>query len=202
MRAAIGLLLSVILFAACDEAGGGACGGEPVTGLQGTGVPALCYLAPQDCAGGRWATVASVYDGDTLTLSDGTRVRLLAINAPEQPGGDATGAPHDDPVTCGGPDAGDYLRVWLQGRKVCLRDSPLEGFEEDKYGRQLKYVFVDGVNVNLLLVASGHACYYDDFSEPFCHDAFLAEEARAASQHLGIWGLCADLHVDPCARND
>ncbi len=202
MRRAIILLLCVMGLSACDEAGGGTCGGEPVTGLQGTNIPAFCYLAPDDCAGGRWATVASVYDGDTLTLSDGVRVRLLGINAPEQPDSGASGASQDDPVTCGGPDAGDFLRVWLQGREICLRDSPLEGPEEDKYQRQLKYVFVDGVNVNLLLVASGHACYYDDFAEPYCHDAFLTEEGRSEGLGLGIWGLCADLHTDPCARND
>ncbi len=195
------LSLPLVLFA-CDDAGGGTCAGEPVEGLQGTSVPALCYLAPANCAGGRWATVTSVYDGDTLTLSDGTKVRLLGINAPEQPDADLAGDPEQDPVTCGGPDAGDYLREWLLGRKVCLRDSPLEGPEEDKYGRQLKYVFVDGVNVNLLLVAMGHACYYDAFSEPYCHEAFLAEEVRAGNLGLGIWGLCADIHSDPCARND
>ncbi len=198
----LAMVVAVLALQGCDEAGGGTCGGEPVAGLQGTSVPAFCYLAPETCDGGRWATVAGVYDGDTLTLSDGVRVRLLGINAPEQPDGDVEDAPALDPVTCGGPDAGDYLRKWLQGRKVCLRDSPLEGPEEDKYGRQLKYVFLDGANVNLLLVATGHACYYDDFAEPYCQDAYLAEEARAANQGLGIWGLCAELHTDPCARND
>ncbi|MFH1530423.1 MAG: thermonuclease family protein [Pseudomonadota bacterium] len=195
-------VLSLGVFLGCDEAGGGTCGGEPVVGLQGTSVPAFCYLAKNGCSGGRWDTVTSVYDGDTLTLSDGSKVRLLGINAPEQPDGGAAGDPDHDPVTCGGPDAGNYLRSWVMGRQVCLRDSPLEGPEEDKYGRQLKYVFVDGVNVNLLMVATGHACYYDAFSEAYCHEAYLAEEARADSLSLGIWGLCADIHADPCARND
>ena len=66
-RSALPLL--VLLLAACDQEGGGACPGLPVHGLEGTDVPALCYLAPADCAGGRWSTVASVYDGDTITLS-------------------------------------------------------------------------------------------------------------------------------------
>ena len=198
------LVLALVLggLSACDEAGGGACPGTSVDGLQGTGVPALCYLVPAECQGGRWATVASVYDGDTVTLSDGAKVRLLGINAPEQPDGSAAGDPEQDPVTCGGPDAGTYLRSWILGREVCLMDSPLAGPEEDKYGRQLKYLFVDGVNVNQLLVATGHACYYDDFSEPYCHEAFLTEEARADGLGLGIWGLCAAIHGDPCARND
>ena len=196
------LVLLMMASSACDEDSVGACMGEPVEGLLGTNVPAFCYLAPEKCAGGRWATVTAVYDGDTLTLSDGAKVRLLGINAPEQPEAGLAEDSDQDPVTCGGPDAGDHLRKWLLGRQVCLRDSPLEGPEEDKYGRQLKYVFSDGVNVNQLLVATGHACYYDAFDEPFCHEAFLAEEARANSMGLGIWGLCADIHSDPCARNN
>jgi len=198
-------LLSPILLSlsisACDWTGGVTCEGEPVEGLRGTVVPALCYLAPDQCAGGSWATVDSVYDGDTLTLSDGTKIRLLGINAPEQPDAAASQESDSDSVTCGGPDAGDYLREWVQGRQICLRDSPLLGAEEDRYGRQLKYVFADGVNVNVVMVATGHACYYDAFPEAFCQDAFLEEEARADSMGLGIWGLCAALHVDPCARN-
>ncbi len=192
--------LFVLLLAACDQED--ACPGLPIDGLEGTEVPALCYLAPAKCAGGQWSTVASVYDGDTITLSDGSKVRLLGINAPEQPDKDAMQDSALDPVTCGGGDAGDFLRGWVLERSVCLMDSPISGPEEDKYGRKLKYVFVDGVNVNLLMVATGHVCTYDAFAEPHCNEAFLAEEARADSEGLGIWGLCADLHVDPCARND
>jgi len=146
--------------------------------------------------------VDSVYDGDTLTLSDGTKIRLLGINAPEQPAAADSRESLSDSATCGGPDAGAFLREWVLGRTVCLRDSPLLGIREDLYGRQLKYVFIDGVNVNVLLVATGHACYYDAFPEAWCRDAFLGEEVRAESMGLGIWGLCADLHADPCTRND
>ena len=199
IRRTVALLLLVLLQAACDHEG--ACPGLPVHGLEGTEVPAFCYLAPADCAGGQWSTVTAVYDGDTITLSDGSKVRLLGINAPEQDK-DATLNSALDPTTCGGGDAGDFLRGWVLERSVCLLDSPLTGPEEDKYHRKLKYVFVDGVNVNLLMVATGHACTYDAFAEPFCHEAFLAEEDRADRESLGLWGLCADIHLDPCARNE
>ncbi|MBM4370914.1 MAG: thermonuclease family protein, partial [Deltaproteobacteria bacterium] len=183
---------------ACD---GGGCPETPVEPVA-DGAPAFCYVENAGCpGGGERGEVQAVYDGDTLTLSDGTKVRLLGINAPEQPdasGGDGLG----DPVTCFGPEAGRFLRSWVQGREVCLRDAPGAGARSDQYGRRLRYVFVDGVNVNLLLVATGHACVYDAFEEAACQTELVTQEARAAQLGLGLWGVCGDLHGDPCARND
>src|SRR3954468_9775605 len=95
------------------------------------------------------AVVASIYDGDTLTLADGRRVRLLQLDTPELGSGEC------------------YSRA---ARTVLLRLVPLgsRGALEvgpsldrvDRYGRLLRYVHRGRTNVNLELVREGAAAPY------------------------------------------
>jgi micrococcal nuclease len=106
------------------------------------------------------AHVCSVYGGDTCTLDidlglgtwvHGEKVRLHRIDAPEVRGeGRAAGL-----------RARDFLRATIDGRDVIVetvKDT------KGKYGRYLAEIWLgqpDGgyINVNDLLVASGHAVY-------------------------------------------
>jgi len=129
---------------------------------------------------GEAATVAYVTDGDTLRTTSGRRVRLLQIDAPEL---------HGD---CFGRRARAALRrLAPQGARVTLvRDMTLDA--TDRYGRQLRYVFVSGTNVNVALVREGAASPY--FSRRkgrgrYGRDLIDAvREARAARR--GFWGAC------------
>lgn len=59
----------------------------------------------------------------------------------------------------------------------------------DKYGRMLCIIFDShGYMVNLMLLESGLAEAYLTEKAPFA-EGFLAAEARAKHQKLGIWGL-------------
>ena len=87
-------------------------------------------------------------DGDTLRTTAGRKVRLLQIDAPEL---------HGD---CYGKAALAALRRLAPvGTRITLvRDPALDA--TDRYGRQLRYVFVNGTNVNVALVREGAASPY------------------------------------------
>lgn len=71
--------------------------------------------------------VVSVPDGDSLQLSDGRRIRLLGLDAPE----------HN---ACGGDDARRELESAAKGKHVRLKN-----IVTDDYGRQLAHVIIEDV---------------------------------------------------------
>lgn len=126
------------------------------------------------------AIVASVYDGDTLTLTSGAKVRLVQIDTPEL-----------RPRECYGPQAASALRQLLPpGTAVTLaRDPKLD--ERDRYGRLLRYVFRGKLHVNLALVERGAAAPYFYGGERGRHaSALLRAQRRAEAQQRGMWRAC------------
>lgn len=89
-------------------------------------------------------TVARVIDGDTFELSSGERVRLLCIDTPEQ------GKPHYE-------DATRRLSDLVLGKDVTLEK---DVSERDRYGRLLRYVYVENFSVNAEMIRSGYAAVY------------------------------------------
>lgn len=97
-----------------------------------------------------YTTVVNVIDGDTLdididlgfTCRSKQRFRLARIDTPER------GQP-------GWAEATEFLK-----RSALGRTASLEVTKTDKYGRYLCELFIDGVNVNDLLLASGLAKLY------------------------------------------
>lgn len=156
--------------------------------LAGTGLVALCLPAdavaraeeaPAPTAS-ETAVVASVYDGDTLTLVGGRRVRLLQIDTPEL-----------SPSECHGKRSRKLLVAFAgPGRHVLLRrDQALD--DRDRYGRLLRYVLVNGRNVNLELVRRGAATPYFYRGERGRHAASLLKAVSTARAHKrGIWKRC------------
>ena len=124
---------------------------------------------------------ARVFDGDTLALEDGRKVRLLGINTPEI-GHD--GAP-SEPLA---EDARALLaRLAGPGEALRLR---LEGERFDRYGRTLAHVFRDdGSNVQVRLLAAGYATTLVVPPNQWSADCYAAVEAAARSARLGIWRL-------------
>lgn len=95
--------------------------------------------APADGPG---YTVTHVVDGDTIDVTGGVRVRLIGIDTPER------GA-------CGATEATAALRALVDGRRVVLVPGARD--DVDRYGRLLRYVEVDGVDVNLEMLRQGRA---------------------------------------------
>lgn len=123
-------------------------------------------------------SVRSVTDGDTLVVTDGRRVRLAQVDAPET-------------SDCFGSQATEALRRMADGQPVTLR-RPSNGPERDRYGRTLAEVLIAGRSVNEALVAEGAAEWYDAFAR---EDPDLAERLRAAENAAreagrGLWSAC------------
>ena len=132
------------------------------------------------------ATPSEVVDGDTLRLEDGRRVRLVQIDAPEQAS------------ECHGEAARRALeRLVAPGTRIELeRDPALD--DVDEHGRLLRYVLVDGVNVNLRLVELGAAAPYFFRGERGRHaDRMLELARRARGQARGLWGDCPGARLEP-----
>jgi len=86
-------------------------------------------------------TVTKIIDGDTVEIEGGYRVRLLEIDTPEYG------------ENCY-QEAKDRLEELLLNKKVVLEKDQTD---VDKYGRCLRYVFLNGENINLEMVQEGLA---------------------------------------------
>ena len=156
---------------------------------------AAALLVASGCSGGTTGepagtteteVVARVNDGDTLTLRDGAKVRLLQIDAPELT------------TDCYGRPA---LRALEQltpaGTRVRLVGDP--GLDDrDRYGRLLRYVFVGDTDVNVALVRRGAASPYFYRGERGRHAEALLDAADAARvEQRGFWGACPSARLNP-----
>lgn len=120
--------------------------------------------------------VIEVIDGDTLDINTTERIRLSGVNTPE------TGE-------CFYQEAKDVLKEMILGRDVMLeRDISNKG----KYGRLLRYVYIDGMFVNEELVKGGYARVYDKYKDDTKRYHELKEvELTAKEKGLGVW-VCED----------
>ena len=91
--------------------------------------------------------IASCYDGDTCTTTNGERVRLACIDTPELRGKGAK------PVLA--EAARNHLRDLVVGQKVGIRR-----ITKDRYGRTVAELFIGETNVQEEMVTSGHAEIY------------------------------------------
>jgi micrococcal nuclease len=117
------------------------------------------------------AKVQKVYDGDTVLLSDGRKIRYLGINTPEW----------QEPF---------YLKAKrLNELLVMGKDIRLEFDKErvDKYGRLLAYVYVGDQMVNAKMIEGGlaHAFFIPPNRK---YNALLLKlQADARERKSGIW---------------
>jgi micrococcal nuclease len=135
------------------------------------------------------ATVSRVIDGDTVVLSDGSKVRLIGVNTPES----------TTRTEKYGKEASAYTKSKLEGKQVYLQK---DVSETDRYGRLLRIIWLqipnDDMNeyeirskmFNADLVINGYAepsTYPPDvkYSEYFRK---FAREAREANKGLWAYG--------------
>ncbi len=125
--------------------------------------------------------VTRIVDGDTIQIDTGQKVRYLGMNTPE------TVDPRR-PVQCFGKEASAYNKNLVLNKKVKLVK---DVSETDKYGRLLRYVYLeDGTFVNLKLVQEGYA-YSDTFPPDVAHVAdFVKAQKQAREEKLGLWNKC------------
>ncbi len=92
------------------------------------------------------------------------------------------------PVQCFGHEASAYNKSLVENKKVKLVKDVTE---IDKYGRLLRYVYLeDGTFVNLKLVRDGYANMYT-FPPNVAHQQEFAKAQREAkADGLGLWSKC------------
>ncbi|AIQ97396.1 thermonuclease family protein [Prochlorococcus sp. MIT 0801] len=98
-------------------------------------------------------TIQSCYDGDTCTTSQGEKIRLACIDTPEIRGR------RSDPIPA--KAARDYLNNLVKGKEANIRR-----VTEDRYGRTVAELTIDGINLQQNLVNEGHATIYRKYSKP------------------------------------
>ena len=122
--------------------------------------------------------IKQVYDGDTVLLADGRKIRLLGINTPEVEGRNKT-------EEAGGDEAKRWLTELLKDTRVRLV-SDVE--KQDKYGRTLAYLFTEQKkHINLELVREGLAAVSIYPPNLQYADALMAAQNDAEAAGKGIW---------------
>jgi len=140
-------------------------------------------LQPHDCPSARideQVQVSYVYDGDTVKLSDGRRVRFIGINTPEIGHHDTLTQPYAEAARKSLQEAlktgGDML--FLQYGKE----------RKDHYGRLLAHAFLEnGENVAALLLRQGHATTLVVPPNTGKADCYAQIERAARGAGRGLW---------------
>ncbi|MEJ2071700.1 MAG: thermonuclease family protein [Syntrophobacterales bacterium] len=124
------------------------------------------------------ALVAKVVDGDTVTLANGQKVRLLGIDAPEL-------GHEGQPADFLAHKAKGVLTDLAQGRRVRLE---YDNLRYDRYGRTLAFLFLpDGTNLSRELVRQGLAHVYTVPPNMLFRDELVAAQQEAIKTRRGIW---------------
>ncbi|HWB26422.1 MAG TPA: thermonuclease family protein [Chitinophagaceae bacterium] len=121
---------------------------------------------------GKPAKVIRVIDGDTFVIETGEHVRVLGINAPEM-------------KTFYGEPAKEHLLALIDGKTVDLEPDHISK-NKDVYGRLLRYVYLDGIDIDKKMVSDGYAIAFLKY--PFDkEEEYRKEEILAKAASLGIW---------------
>ncbi len=120
--------------------------------------------------------VVGVSDGDTITVLDTSRtqhkIRLAGIDAPES-------------KQAFGNRSKQNLAKWVYNRHVIV-----EWDKQDRYGRTVGVVLVDGHDANLEQVRAGMAWWYRHYAKdqrPEDRQLYDAAETEARAAKRGLW---------------
>ena len=173
VRRALPIIIAILVIAALVW--WTSSGSEPVATTPPVTEPASAGI-PVDATP---ATIDYVHDGDTLFLTDGTKVRLLAVDTPEV----------GDNLECMGNESRDYLRSLLPEGSTIYTQVDVE--PTDQYGRSLLFIWTaSGTLVNLDLVEQGYAEAVFIGGNRLYEAQVEAAEDAAQDAGRGIWGAC------------
>jgi len=137
-------------------------------------------FAHADCPwlpGGFEAEVVEVYDGDTVRLRDGQRVRLIGIDTPEL---GRNGAP-DQP-------GARAAKRWLEQHVLEQRVYLLPGAEpRDRYNRTLAHLYRQDRLVSEQMVRRGLGFALAVGANTRLADCLFSAEGSSRARSLGVW---------------
>ncbi len=125
-----------------------------------------------------WLSVKYIYDGDTIKLENGQKIRLSGINAPEVANRYHNGEPF-------GEKARQWLSNKLNGKSIRL-ETDIE--KHDKYGRLIAHAFTrEGEHINALLLKNGLAFVTLHPPNLKYADTLWQAQKQAEEKGLGLW---------------
>ena len=132
------------------------------------------------------AKVIRVVDGDTIKVliqDKEDTVRLIGIDSPEVV---------DDrkPSQCFGKEASDKAKEILTDKTITLESDLTQG-NRDEYGRLLRYVFLNNLNINKIMLSEGYAREYTFKGNSYKYQSdFIQAEKKAMENEMGLWLRC------------
>ena len=117
--------------------------------------------------------VTRIVDGDTIECAKLGSVRLIGIDAPERDEGDFY------------KESREALAALVKVRSTVQLERDVE--DRDRYGRALRYVWVDGELVNWIMVSEGYAKAYRYPPNVQYAKAISAAQREAEEEELGLW---------------
>ena len=95
--------------------------------------------------------IKNCYDGDTCTTESDEKIRLACIDAPEIRGKNA------DPLKA--KASRKFINNLLSNKKVTIKR-----IDTDRYGRTVAEIFIEGTNIQKLMVKNGFAKLHRKYS--------------------------------------
>jgi endonuclease YncB( thermonuclease family) len=118
------------------------------------------------------SSITAVHDGDTFSILSEygeIRIRLYGIDAPELK------QPH-------GQIAKDYLSTLIEGKVVFIEVADI-----DRYGRSVAIATVDNESINLKMLETGNAWYYNSYCERYFCRRWEKAANIAKENKRGLW---------------
>lgn len=124
------------------------------------------------------ARVTKIIDGDTVELSDKRKVRYIGINSFEM-------NDKRKETKCLAEKSAEANKRLVENKEVEMEK---DISETDKYGRLLRYLWIDGVMINEELVNYGWAEVSTFPPDLKYQEKLQSGQIKAKLNNLGIWG--------------
>ena len=140
----------------------------------------------------KYAVVQHVYDGDTVQLKSGEKIRLIGINTPEM--NYKKGKP--EPFA---QEAKSFLARKVNKQRIGIRYGT---DKRDKYKRHLAHIFLaDGTNIQAALIEKGYAINIAIPPNLWQQTCYQSIERRARSKRTGLWSAKRFQPIDAAKVN-
>ncbi|MBU0569924.1 thermonuclease family protein [Patescibacteria group bacterium] len=120
--------------------------------------------------------VTKIIDGDTIEIEGGQKIRYIGIDTPEL-----------NQDECYASEATSINAKLVFGKEIRTEK---DISETDKYGRLLRYIWVDDIFVNDYLVRSGYARSISYPPDIKYQEQFKEAQQEAISSNSGLWNDC------------
>lgn len=149
-----------------------------------TPVISVTPIVTPDLKNKQLTKIIRIVDGDTIVIEGGQKVRYIGVDTPELKHANKK-------LECFGLEAKEKNTELVLNKNVYMEK---DVSEKDKFGRLLRYVWVDNVFVNDYLVRNGYA-YIDTFPPDVKYaEQFRNAQKEARENKRGLWNKCKILN--------